>query len=65
MNLEKYNTIYYFIEKYGLVTITGFDWWEREEHHYGDKEVRGTLHRPKEEYEIIKHLQSENKIKFL
>jgi hypothetical protein len=57
--------IYYFIEKYGFVTITGFDWWDREEHHYGDTEVRGTLHKPKEEYDIIKKLISENKVKFL
>ena len=57
--------IYYFIEKYGFVTITGFDWWDRDEHHYADEEVRGTLHKPKEEYKIIKQLQSENKIKFL
>ncbi len=57
--------IYYFIEKYGFVTITGFDWWDREEHHYGDKEVRGTLHKPQEEYKIIKELEKENKLKFL
>lgn len=57
--------IYYFIEKYGFVTITGFDWWDREEHHYGDAEIRGTLHKPKEEYDIIKKLISENKVKFL
>ena len=57
--------IYYFIEKYGSVTITGFDWWDREEHHYGDKEVRGTLHKPKEEHKIIMELVKENKLKFL
>ena len=57
--------IYYFIEKYGSVTITGFDWWDRDEHHYGDKEVRGTLHKPKDEYKIIKELESHNKLKFL
>ena len=50
--------IYYFIEKYGSVTITGFDWWDREEHHYGDKEVRGTLHKPKEEYKLIKEKET-------
>jgi len=57
--------IYYFIEKYGSVTITGFDWWDREEHHYGDKEARGTLHKPKEEYKLIKELGLKNKLKFL
>ena len=57
--------IYYFIEKYGSVIITGFDWWDREEHHYGDKEVRGTLHKPKEEHRIIMELVKENKLKFL
>ena len=57
--------IYLFIEKYGSVTITGFDWWDREEHHYGDKEARGTLHKPKEEYKLIKELELKNKLKFL
>jgi len=57
--------IYYFIETYGFVTITGFDWWDKKEHHYGDKEVRGTLHKPKEEYKLIKKLEKENKLKFL
>lgn len=57
--------IYYFLEKYDIVTITGFDWWENEKHHYGDNEVRGTLHSPKEEYEILKNLIKENRLEFL
>ena len=28
--------IYHFIKEFGYVTIVGFDWWEREKHHYGD-----------------------------
>lgn len=39
-----------------MVDIVGFDWWKTEKHHYGDREKRGTLHKPKEEYEIIKSL---------
>lgn len=47
------------------VYITGFDWWDREKHHYGDKEVRGTLHNPQEEYEAIKNLINQGLVKFL
>jgi len=57
--------IYMMIERFNQVFITGFDWWEREKHHYGDTERRGTLHNPKEEYEIIKELSNQNKILFL
>lgn len=55
--------IMYFLEKQYSITLHGFDWWEREEHHYGDKELRGTLHDPQAEYEVIKKLG--NRIKFL
>ena len=57
--------IYMMIERFNQVFITGFDWWEREKHHYGDSERRGTLHNPKEEYEIIRELSKQNKILFL
>lgn len=57
--------IFLFIKKYGSVTITGFDWWERSDHHYGDNEKRGTLHDPIAERDIILRLQKEGKLFFL
>lgn len=57
--------IYMMLEKYSNVTITGFDWWDREEHHYADKQVRGTLHKPKEEFKLIKNLVDCGKVGFL
>lgn len=45
--------IYYFNKKIDLI---GFDWWNNEKHHYGDNEVRGTLHKPHLEYNLIKSL---------
>ena len=57
--------IWMFIEEYDQVCITGFDWWDREKHHYGDNEIRGTLHKPDKEFEIIKGLEEEQKIYFL
>jgi hypothetical protein len=58
--------IFFFLEEgYKNIFITGFDWWEREKHHYGDNEIRGTLHKPMEEYKIIKKLINDKKIRFL
>ena len=54
--------IHYFLQKYDKVHITGFDWWKTEKHHYGDAEIRGTLHNPKKEYEIIKKLINQGKV---
>jgi hypothetical protein len=45
--------IYYFNFQ---VDIIGFDWWDKDKHHYGDNEQRGTVHKPEEEYKIIKQL---------
>lgn len=45
--------IYYFECK---VDIIGFDWWNTDKHHYGDNELRGKLHKPLQEYEVIKNL---------
>lgn len=28
------------------VHLFGFDWWDREVHHYGDNEIRGIIHKP-------------------
>ena len=55
--------IMYFLEKQDSITIYGFDWWEKEDHHYADNEIRGTLHNPLDEHEVIKKLG--NRIKFL
>jgi|TARA_B100001094_G_scaffold86407_1_gene82764 hypothetical protein len=57
--------IHMMLERYDKVTITGFDWWDRSNHHYGDNEPRGTLHNPKEEHRIIQDLVEKNKVKFL
>lgn len=57
--------IHHFLKQYDLVTITGFDWWNRTEHHYADKEIRGTLHTPKLEYENIMSLVERDKVRFL
>lgn len=54
--------IHYFLQEYDKVHITGFDWWKTEKHHYGDEEIRGTLHNPKKEYEIIKKLINQGKV---
>ena len=58
--------IYHFIKEFGCVTIVGFDWWERNEHHYGDDvHIRGDLHRPLEEHKIIDRLRIEKELQFL
>jgi len=58
--------IHQFIKEFGYVTIVGFDWWEREEHHYGDNiHKRGEVHKPLQEYEVIKKLQLDGKLGFL
>jgi len=57
--------IYMMLERYDKICITGFDWWHREKHHYGDKEVRGTLHKPHEEHNVIQELINKNKVYFL
>lgn len=47
------------------VSITGFDWWERERHHYGDNAVRGRLHQPTVERDLIMRLVNEGRVQFL
>ena len=58
-------SIYMMLERYDQVCVTGFDWWDREEHHYGDSEARGTIHKPQEEYKVIQGLIKQNKVYFL
>jgi hypothetical protein len=53
------------LKTYDQLYLTGFDWWDREEHHYGDREGRGTLHKPKIEYKYIMDLEKQGKVKFL
>lgn len=58
--------IHTFIREFGYVSIVGFDWWEREEHHYGDSiHTRGDRHNPLQEYEVIKKLESVGKLEFV
>jgi len=69
--------IYKFIKEFGYVTIFGFDWWDRKQHHYFpnitvDRDYiekkdhdRGTEHKPLEEYRIIKQLEKQGKLSFL
>lgn len=57
--------IAYMIMHFKKVYITGFDWWGRDSHHYGDLELRGTLHDPIEELNYISSLEYEGKLEFL
>lgn len=57
--------IFKMLESYSSVTITGFDWWHKKDHHYGDNELRGTLHNPKAEKEVIDALEKKGKLFFL
>lgn len=60
-------SIFYFLAENPELPIYlfGFDWWDRTRHHYGDNEIRGTLHKPKEEQNIILTLQEKGILKFL
>lgn len=55
--------IEYFLETNAEVYLHGFDWWDRERHHYADSEKRGTLHKPQLEYKVIKEFG--DRLKFL
>jgi hypothetical protein len=57
--------IFWFLERYDSLTLTGFDWWDCKKHHYGDREARGTLHNPRKEFEIINSFVKEGRITFL
>jgi hypothetical protein len=54
-----------FLKKYNKIHLFGFDWWDREEHHYMDKTRRGTLHNPKLEHSWFMNLEKEGKVQFL
>ena len=53
----------YFLSNNYEVYLHGFDWWDRDKHHYADNEIRGELHDPKKEYEIIKGFRP--RVKFI
>jgi hypothetical protein len=57
--------IWMLLKEHSEVTITGFDWWSTDKHHYSDNAPRGTLHKPDKEFEFIDKLIKENKIKVL
>jgi len=57
--------ILHFLNEVEQVTITGFDWWANEKHHYGDNERRGTLHEPDLEMKAINQLILNQRLKFL
>lgn len=49
--------IIHLLKQHKQVTITGYDWWENEDHHYYGKEhYRGPNHKPLIEKEIIYNL---------
>ena len=53
------------IKRFERVELIGFDWWDREDHHYSDKGIRGTTHKPKFEKEFFMKLQEQGKVKFI
>lgn len=57
--------IWLFLKEYESVDIIGFDWWDTEKHHYNDNAIRGNLHKPQKEKEIINNLHKEGKVYFL
>jgi len=57
--------IWHYLKTRDFVTITGFDWWDREKHHAFDNAPRGNLHNPKEEKILIDKLFKGGRIKFL
>ncbi len=56
--------IFFFLQHFKSVSIIGFDWWSREIHHYADNEVRGKIHEPNKEFDILNDLNKENKLFF-
>ena len=56
---------YYLVHQNKNVVIYAFDWWEREKHHPFDNAVRGTIHSPSLEKEIIEKLVREKNLSWL
>lgn len=58
--------IFYFLQYLETVTITGFDWWDRQEHHYyGANHYRGPNHKPEIEKKLIDQLINEGRVVLL
>jgi hypothetical protein len=57
--------IWMMLKEHPEVTITGFDWWSTDKHHYSDNAPRGTLHKPDKEFVFINKLIQEGKVKVL
>jgi hypothetical protein len=47
------------------VHITGFDWWDRKEHHHSDKAPRGGMHKPDIEKRFVDKLVKDHLVRFL
>lgn len=58
-------SIFWFLQFYNSVTITGFDWWKSSKQHYFNSQIRGNSHTPHLEKEIIDNLCDEGKVKIL
>jgi SAM-dependent methyltransferase len=71
-NNKKYKTystgaliLWQYLKKYETVDIIGFDWWSKSEndnHHYGDKQKIGRIHKPSIELELFSKLISEKRV---
>ena len=53
------------LKEFPHVVLTGFDWWEREKHHYSDEAVRGAIHQPSVERQFFAKLEQEGRLSFL
>ena len=52
-------------KEFEMITITGFDWWNSDKHHYSDKAPRGNMHKPDKELKFINRLIEAGKVKIL
>jgi len=53
------------LKEHQSISLIGFDWWDRVAHHYADKAIRGTTHKPDKEKEFFDKLVAEGKVNFL
>jgi hypothetical protein len=57
--------VWTFLQHFQQVTLHGFDWANggaREKHHYGDKQVKGGIHKVDKEMEFFARLHKEERI---
>jgi len=45
------------LRHFDVIHLYGFDWWDKEKHHYGDNDSRGNLHKPDKEKIFFQKLQ--------